>query len=81
MFIVLPTTLLTVFSGNWRSNSRIASLATTSDEDCVEPDTFGFVDESGKEHTGKITAANKGAVEAALKKGDVAALKTEAAAA
>ncbi|KAJ2914111.1 hypothetical protein MD484_g6307, partial [Candolleomyces efflorescens] len=69
------------FSGNWRSSSRIASLATTSADDCVDPDTFGFTDEDGKEHTGKITAANKGAVDAALKQGNVAALKSVAAAA
>ncbi|RXW15436.1 hypothetical protein EST38_g10411 [Candolleomyces aberdarensis] len=69
------------FSGNWRSNSRIASAASDATTDCVDPDTFGFVDESGKEHTGKITAANKGAIDAAFKKGDIAALKTVAAAA
>ena len=73
--------MLSVFSGNWRSNSRIASAASDATTDCVDPDSFGFVDETGKEHIGKITAGNKKAVDAALEKGDIAALKAEAAAA
>ncbi|RXW15437.1 hypothetical protein EST38_g10410, partial [Candolleomyces aberdarensis] len=54
--------------------------ASSSTEDCVEPDSFGFVDETGKEHVAKITEANKKAIYGAVAKGDVAALKTEAAA-
>ncbi|KAJ2922037.1 hypothetical protein H1R20_g15069, partial [Candolleomyces eurysporus] len=42
---------------------------------------IGFIDESGKEHIENIAAGNKKAVDAALKKGDIAGLKTEAAAA
>ncbi|RXW16375.1 hypothetical protein EST38_g9474 [Candolleomyces aberdarensis] len=48
---------------------------------CVEPDSFGFVDEAGKQHIAKITEVNKKAIYEALEKGDVAALSTEAAAA
>ncbi|KAJ2933858.1 hypothetical protein H1R20_g3232, partial [Candolleomyces eurysporus] len=70
------------FSGNWRSRSRIGSaVESSSTEDCVEPDSFGFVDETGKEHVAKITEANKKAVYGALEKGDVSALKTQAGAA
>ncbi|KAJ2928401.1 hypothetical protein H1R20_g8707, partial [Candolleomyces eurysporus] len=66
-------------SGNWRSRSRIGDAAKSgSTEDCVEPDSFGFVDETGKEHIAKITEANKEAIYGALEKGDVATLKTEA---
>ncbi|KAJ2933305.1 hypothetical protein H1R20_g3791, partial [Candolleomyces eurysporus] len=71
-----------MLSGNWRSSSRIAAAASESSAtDCVEPDSFGFVDETGKEQVAKITEANKEAVYGALKKGDVAALRTQAAAA
>ena len=70
---------LLVLSGNWRSSSRIAAAASeSSSTDCVEPDSFGFVDEAGKEHVAKITEANKEAVYGALKKGDVAALRAAA---
>ncbi|RXW14694.1 hypothetical protein EST38_g11155 [Candolleomyces aberdarensis] len=69
-----------MLSGNWRSSSRIAGAASSSTEDCVEPDSFGFVDETGKEHVAKITEANKKAIYGAVAKGDVAALKTEVAA-
>ena len=47
--------------------------------DCIKPDSFGYVDETGKEHIAKITAANKEAVYSALEKGDTAALRTVAA--
>ncbi|RXW13746.1 hypothetical protein EST38_g12108, partial [Candolleomyces aberdarensis] len=71
-----------VLSGNWRSSSRIAAAASeSSSTDCVEPDSFGYVDETGKAHVAKITEANKKAIYGALEKGDVAALRTEAAAA
>ncbi|RXW12734.1 hypothetical protein EST38_g13122, partial [Candolleomyces aberdarensis] len=67
---------------NWRSSSRIAAAASeSSSTDCVEPDSFGYVDETGKAHVAKITEANKEAIYGALEKGDVAALRTEAAAA
>ena len=72
-FLITPL----VFSGNWTSKAPIAastdSKVTTA---CVEPDSFGYVDETGKEHIAKITAANKEAVYGALEKGDVAALRT-----
>ncbi|KAJ2922030.1 hypothetical protein H1R20_g15062, partial [Candolleomyces eurysporus] len=71
-----------LFSGNWHSRSRIGSaVELNSTEDCVEPDSFGFVDDTGKERITKITQANKKAIYGALEKGDVAALKTEAGAA
>ena len=70
---------LLVFSGNWRSRSRIGSaVESSSTDECVEPDSFGFVDETGKEHIAKITEANRKAIYGALEKGDVTALKTEA---
>ncbi|RXW12038.1 hypothetical protein EST38_g13817 [Candolleomyces aberdarensis] len=70
------------FSGNWRSRSRIGgAVEQSSTEDCVESDSFGFVDETGKEHIAKITEANKKAIYGALEMGDVAALETEAGAA
>ncbi|RXW14699.1 hypothetical protein EST38_g11160 [Candolleomyces aberdarensis] len=75
------------YSGNYRSSlglraepttkTRIASRAPA---DCVQPDSFGFVDENGEEHITKITGGNRKAVYAALAKSDVATLKVEAAA-
>ena len=53
---------------------------TRAPADCVEPDSFGFVDENGKEHVSKISEGNRRVVYAALGKGDIVTLKVEAAA-
>jgi hypothetical protein len=75
-----------VYSGSYRSSSVTAQPTSTrivarAPGDCIEPDSFGFVDENGKEHVSKISEGNRKAVYAALGKGDVATLKVEAAAA
>ncbi|KAJ2921611.1 hypothetical protein H1R20_g15483, partial [Candolleomyces eurysporus] len=80
------------FSAWGTQNCQAPLAARSSSAACVNanfasgrvsevPDSFGFVDETGKEHVAKITEANKKAVYGALEKGDVTALKTEAGAA
>ncbi|KAJ2930120.1 hypothetical protein H1R20_g6986, partial [Candolleomyces eurysporus] len=73
------------YSGNYRTNLVTAQptstrLVTRAPADCIEPDSFGFVDENGKEHITKISEGNRRAIYSALGKGDVATLKVEAAA-
>ncbi|KAJ2914109.1 hypothetical protein MD484_g6309, partial [Candolleomyces efflorescens] len=68
------------YSGRYRSNLSTAQptssrIVARAPADCIEPDSFGFVDENGKEHLSKISAGNRRAVYAALGKGDVATLK------
>ena len=84
VFDVISGPYTAVYSGSYRSNLITAQptstrLVTRAPADCVEPDSFGFVDESGKEHIAKISEGSRKAVYAALGKGDVARLKVEAA--
>ncbi|RXW14696.1 hypothetical protein EST38_g11156 [Candolleomyces aberdarensis] len=55
-------------------------IVSRAPADCVEPDSFGFVDENCKEHIAKISEGNRKAVYGALGTGDVATLKVETAA-
>ena len=80
----LPDCSVTAYSGRYRSSLSTAQptssrIVARAPADCIEPDSFGFIDENGKEHVSKISAGNRRAIYAALGKGDVATLKVEAA--
>ena len=74
----------TVYSGNYcwslsTATITITRVATRAPSNCIEPDSFGFTDENGKEHIAKIPEGQRKAIYSALGNGDVAALKVEAA--